>query len=648
MSFPARVIRWSFYALVFTVPLIFLPNTSELFEFNKMIVTYLITTVIAAAWAADCILQKKFVFRRTILDIPIVLFLASNFISLIFSISPHTSWFGYYSRFNGGLASLLCYSLLYWAFVTYMNKKSTLRTLHLALSTAALVSLWGIAEHFGIDSEKWVQDVRNRVFSTLGQPNWLAAYLVALIFIPISRILNNPKKLNLESWILNLLFFITLLFTRSRSGLLAFGLASVVFWGIHLLKYWNIGKLKIVWTLVPWLLVILVFTFLTVNPISERFYNKPAPVTAGKSAGPALESDTNITESGNIRKIVWKGAVNIWTSGTKNFLLGSGPETFAMAYYQHRPLEHNQTSEWELLYNKAHNEFLNYLANTGLLGLLSYLVLLCFMVLSFIKTMNANRMTTNDYSVTVALFSGWLSLSVTNFWGFSVVITNLLLFLLPALALTLDSQPTTHNPQPLSKSQIFLLFVPLFMLLYSLFTIFRYWVADTRYASGQYNTKAFSTTQDPQYLLASYQAFLDAYHLNSSEPAISSEFSVVTAFMSAALPPEASAEADRLTNLAISLSDKSVSENPFHPNYFKARSRVFLILATVDPKYYISADEALAQAALISPTDPRIPYNRGLIAQYQKDAKKASDFFAAANLLRPGFAPTASESATKN
>ena len=75
MSFPARAIRWCFYALVFLVPLIFLPNTSELFEFNKMIVTYLLTTIIAAAWAADCVLQKKFVLRRTPLDIPIIIFL---------------------------------------------------------------------------------------------------------------------------------------------------------------------------------------------------------------------------------------------------------------------------------------------------------------------------------------------------------------------------------------------------------------------------------------------------------------------------------------------------------------------------------------------------------------------------------------------
>jgi len=89
------------------------------------------------------------------------------------------------------------------------------------------------------------------------------------------------------------------------------------------------------------------------------------------------------TESGTIRKIVWTGALRIWQANPKNFLIGTGPETFAQAYYQYRPLEHNQTSEWELLYNKAHNEFLNYLVTTGILGLGSYIVLLISMARVF-------------------------------------------------------------------------------------------------------------------------------------------------------------------------------------------------------------------------------------------------------------------------
>jgi len=59
MSWAVRLIRWSFYSLFFLVPLIFLPNTSELFEFNKMITVYIFTAIIAGSWVIEMILEKK-------------------------------------------------------------------------------------------------------------------------------------------------------------------------------------------------------------------------------------------------------------------------------------------------------------------------------------------------------------------------------------------------------------------------------------------------------------------------------------------------------------------------------------------------------------------------------------------------------------
>ena len=439
-----KIIAGSYCLLFIVVPLIFLPNTSELFEFNKIIVTYILTTLIVTAWAIHCIVEKKFIFRRTPLDIPILLFLGSSILSLLGSIDVHTSWYGYYSRWNGGLLSLISYSLLYWAFVSNMDSKSALRAVHCGLWAAAIVAVYGSLEHFGFsiscllttssfDVACWVQDVQNRVFATLGQPNWLAAYLVALIYIPLSQLTSRSPLFKKErgskgvSYWMNLgifiLLFLTLLFTKSRSGLLAFGFSSLVFWFPQLKK-----------SLKPFLILnslILILTLVVPNPIRDLVLKtKDQRPTANQ--GPALE--VGGTESGSIRKIVWSGATRIWSSNIKNLMIGTGPETFAMAYYQYRPLEHNQTSEWELLYNKAHNEFLNYLATTGVLGLGSYLFLLGAMFWNFkflIFNLNSN------FKFQIALLAGWLTILVTNFWGFSVVIMQLFLFLFPAIAITL-------------------------------------------------------------------------------------------------------------------------------------------------------------------------------------------------------------------
>ena len=216
-----------FYILFFSVPLVLWPYTSELFEFNKMVLVYILTVLIMAVWLSRCLAAKRIIFRRTILDIPLLAFLGSQVLSTIFSIDPRTSLLGYYSRFNGGLLSTVCYSLLYWAFVSNMTKRNTLYVIRYTLVSACLVSLYGVAEHFGIDKNLWVQDVQNRVFSTLGQPNWLATWLVGLI--PITWALALKRK-PLLFYSLTLLLYLALLFTKSRSGFLGFVAADFIFW----------------------------------------------------------------------------------------------------------------------------------------------------------------------------------------------------------------------------------------------------------------------------------------------------------------------------------------------------------------------------------------------------------------------------------
>ena len=255
-----RIITFGFYLLFSLIPLLLTPWNYELFEFNKMIGVYTLTVIITSAWIIKMLSEKKIVIAKTPMDIPIALFVLSQLVSSIFSMDPHVSWFGYYSRFNGGMWSIFCYTLLYYAYLS--NKTDEKNLVRAALITASFVALYGVLERLGIDKNLWVQDVQNRVFSTLGQPNWLAAYMVALIPLSMafalksqnSRLLGgSPKeatKLNTQqgnkkfNWslefgiwsLITTLFFTTLLFTKSRSGLVGFAIADMIFWGLTIAK----------------------------------------------------------------------------------------------------------------------------------------------------------------------------------------------------------------------------------------------------------------------------------------------------------------------------------------------------------------------------------------------------------------------------
>src|SRR5258708_255262 len=97
-----KILTYSFYILFFFTPLFFTPLNSELFEFNKMMLIYFLTTIITGAWFIRMLQEKKFLLRKTPLDLPLAFFLLSQIFSTITSIDPHTSLWGYYSRLNGG------------------------------------------------------------------------------------------------------------------------------------------------------------------------------------------------------------------------------------------------------------------------------------------------------------------------------------------------------------------------------------------------------------------------------------------------------------------------------------------------------------------------------------------------------------------
>ena len=239
VSYINRPIEYLFYGLFLLVPLVFAGNTSELFEFNKMWLTFGAAILIGALWFSKMIITKQIIFRRTVFDIPILLFLISQIVSTIISLDPHISLWGYYSRWNGGLLSTITYIFLFYAYVSNFfaggasgrapdsahsseSSRSTggrenerqdpgtrivRNSLLVSLISGFIVVLWAIPSHFGydptclvfrgtLDVSCWTADFqpRVRIFGPLGQPDWLAGYLGVLLPISAAFAINELRK----------------------------------------------------------------------------------------------------------------------------------------------------------------------------------------------------------------------------------------------------------------------------------------------------------------------------------------------------------------------------------------------------------------------------------------------------------------------
>ncbi len=646
-----KIISILFLGLIFFLPLIFWIPNSEVFELPKMLFVYLMTALITAVWAMRMILAGRIIWRRTPLDIPILLFLLSQIVSTIYSIDPHISWFGWYGRFNGGLWSTISYTLLYYALVNNLrNKKqetgnnekwslllaSCSLFLFAILVSSAIVSLYALFQHFGIDKDFWVQDVMNRVFSTQGQPNWLAGYIVMIM--PLAFVITSSKLKNQKSKLLSygilLVLFLSLLFTKSRSGLLGFAVADTAFWGLVFTKFTKarpcFARPGLNWIIIHLGMLLLILT--TNNPARDFLKNsvlQPSSFSPQPSALSPTKSEFGGTESGDIRKIVWNGAAELVKQRP---FFGFGPETFGLTYWQVRPKEANLTSEWNFLYNKAHNEWLNLAANTGLFGLGSHLLLLGWFSVWVLKGLV--RQLADQALLNYAILAALLGLEAVNFFGFSTVTTETYRYLFMGLVVGFATKGKILKGDSFIKLrwwQYFLLTTIAVSIFWAISGIFNQFQADLKYNLGRQFYSA-------RYISESLESLSQAVNLSPNEPVFRNELAEILSV--AAVSVWGSGDETRAVEIKNNAVEnfKIVSrQSKFNLTFVRTRAQMEFLMREIDPDLTDEALKLSKQAIDLSPTDPRGYYLLGRMHAELNDKSTAENLYRRALELKPDY-----------
>ena len=170
-------------AAAFITPLFFLPATSEFFEFNKL-TAILITTIVAfLIWSIRMVLEKRVVFTRTPLDIPILILIAVYFIAAYSSIDQFISFFGSHGRIWPAFIPFFIIAALYFVAVSTLKTKRQVNTVLWTLVGATVIgALIAITSYFGAYLPFDFAQIRS--FNPLGIINRLA--LLEALVIPIA------------------------------------------------------------------------------------------------------------------------------------------------------------------------------------------------------------------------------------------------------------------------------------------------------------------------------------------------------------------------------------------------------------------------------------------------------------------------------
>ncbi len=293
------------------------------------------------AWLMRLRIDTRFKLRGLPLDLQVGLFALISAISVFFSSARSFELIYHYFAFVG------VYMLTYLLIGQNIRTRAQVNRVVLALSLSALlVVLWGYFQYiFGIDTAdmKWVDpekfpELKNRVFSTLENPNILAGYLDVFICLALGVLAKlsgrTPKLIML---ILIAMLAACLAMTYSRGAYLSIGIVFIVY---GIIQDWRVLAL---------FLIVSAGIFISDSAFVHR-----------------LTSILEMTDSSQgLRVGIW---VSTLAMIADHPFIGIGWGAFKDVY----PSYDYYLKGTDVLIYHAHNIYLHYAAEIGIVGALTF------------------------------------------------------------------------------------------------------------------------------------------------------------------------------------------------------------------------------------------------------------------------------------
>ncbi len=442
-TFCDRVIEAGWLLTLILSPLFFNVYSSRVFEPDKISLVRSIALVMSAAWVirvldtatlatrpsgvADSIKEEEESslwqrIRSTPLVLPTILLIAAYFLSTVLSVAPRISLWGSYVRLQGTFTTM-SYVVIFFLMLGTMRRQDQVDRLTSAIILTSLpVSLYGILQHYGLDSLPWSGDVVTRVASNMGNSIFVAAYLIMALPVTLAKLVESFSMLLKEedgsishallagcyTFVISVQL-ICIFFTQSRGPLLGLlgGLYVFVLVGLMSLRrslrdqaplntkdalramafalgsipvgvvpaYVLLVALKRGWR---WLWLAWVFHTLMIAGFLILFNLPSTPLSPLRDLpyigrlGRVFELEAG---TGKVRALIWEGALELIADNPLRTLVGYGPETMHVAYNPYYPPELAYYEARNASPDRSHNETFDALVITGVVGFSAYMFL---------------------------------------------------------------------------------------------------------------------------------------------------------------------------------------------------------------------------------------------------------------------------------
>lgn len=617
------VTGYSIYIIAGLMPILFLPWTTDYFDFNKQTALIVFVFIGLFAWLIRILVSGRFKANISIVNIAVLALFVAYIASNIFSLDKNGSFWGWPRVVSESLMSVIGFTVFYFLVSSALSKKEVFKSITIFFCSSLVAFFYGLLQLLGLYIIPFGA-LKSTSFNTVGLVGGLG--MLAAILLPLAIIMEVVSK----KWV-KVVYAVGIALIACLLVVVNY---PIVWWAVL------IGSIAIISFLIMkkdifdqrWLALPMFFLVLSV------FFVVLSPQISLPSR--SIEVYLNQQSTFNIALQTLK----------QNPVTGSGPGTFVYDFSKFKNADFNQGELWNLRFDSGASKFLTVLATTGILGIICFLALigatLFFGVKFLMDRNNAGGYEQSGEShslVTVGVAAALVTRIVMFFLYGSNFTLDFVFFLL--LAAFVGFYASTEKEYQLSSSSFLTLAVTF---LSSLFLIFglgllilqgQRYIAEVNYNTGVTQFSAGNVdkgitlienavkmnSNTDLYLTELSQAYLAKLGMVISNKDLSDE--------------EKSTSAQLLINNSVNAGKMATDLNPNNVSNWSIRGYVYqnlvpLKVSGMDEWALKSYDSAIN----LEPTNPYYPTQKGLVYMEKEDFTKAMEQFDKAIQLKSDYA----------
>lgn len=381
-----KILKYGIFAAAF-IPLIIFSQFISPFHFGKGIIFRSMVELMAVFYLVLIIKDSSYRPKTTKLFWAVTLFVAVFGLTTFISFDFLQSFWGTLERM-GGFYGLIHFWIFFVISISILKtKEEWLWFIKLSLFASLISSFYGFLQRTDADFIIG-SGGRQKIFGTIGNAALFAGYEIVNLFLALT-LLFRPETSKNGRYFYGFVFLIgslAVFLSGVRGSVLAVVIGIVLF-GISYSLYLGSKKMKIAVT--TFILLILIsastFTFLRGTDFVKN------------NSYLYRYSDFSLkTYTVQTRFWAWQAGLDGWNDSFKTTVLGWGPENFNYPFSVHFNPKFYKGPGAETLFDRGHNMFVEVLVTTGIIGLITYILIFAF---SFVDLRKLRKKSEDNFMV---------------------------------------------------------------------------------------------------------------------------------------------------------------------------------------------------------------------------------------------------------